>query len=318
MNIDYARYFIELSRAGSFYGAAKGLYMSQQGLNKAITALEEELGTKLVERGKRGVTLTAEGQRFLEFAEKMTADYQGFLSTLYNDQIRAEEVDPTTVHVTYYASQILASSPEHMETLRDTIYLEEPFEKIQHRALNSEGSDLCFVDLHANTAAKILSDPNLVFDASLISDIGVICRADSPLASRVSLSRREVASYPCAVNGFKEMGQIFDWLFRDSPLQDVRVRVTNPRTLLRFVLAREDGIALLDSFGFHLFQINPSIPTDDLVFVPLSTPEARCLLGFLQPKHVKPTPRVSSMIDGFASFMQSRHAEYMKRYPLTT
>ena len=65
MQIESLRYFIELARAGSFYGAAKNTFLSQQGLNKAITSLESELGVKLVERSRRGVRLTSEGEAFL-------------------------------------------------------------------------------------------------------------------------------------------------------------------------------------------------------------------------------------------------------------
>ena len=61
MNIETIRYFEEVARAESFYGAAKRLAVSQQGLNKAITSLERELSTKLLERSRKGVTLTPTG-----------------------------------------------------------------------------------------------------------------------------------------------------------------------------------------------------------------------------------------------------------------
>ena len=50
MQIDTLRYFVELARVGSFYGASKNVFISQQGLNRAISSLESELGVKLVER----------------------------------------------------------------------------------------------------------------------------------------------------------------------------------------------------------------------------------------------------------------------------
>lgn len=83
MNIETIRYFEEVARAESFYGAAKRLAVSQQGLNKAITSLERELSTKLLERSRKGVTLTPTGKSFLAFAQKVTADYGEFLDALY-------------------------------------------------------------------------------------------------------------------------------------------------------------------------------------------------------------------------------------------
>lgn len=50
MQVDAFRYFIELARAGSFNKAAQRSFITQQGLNKAISTLEDELGMKLVER----------------------------------------------------------------------------------------------------------------------------------------------------------------------------------------------------------------------------------------------------------------------------
>ena len=61
MQIESFRYFEELARVGSFYGAAKSVYISQQGLNKAISSLESELGVKLIQRESRGVRLTSSG-----------------------------------------------------------------------------------------------------------------------------------------------------------------------------------------------------------------------------------------------------------------
>ena len=65
MQIKTLRYFVELAKAGSFYAAAKNLLISQQGLSKAISSLEDELGLTLVNRSSRGVRLTREGEVLL-------------------------------------------------------------------------------------------------------------------------------------------------------------------------------------------------------------------------------------------------------------
>ena len=110
MNIETIRYFEEVARAESFYGAAKRLAVSQQGLNKAITSLERELSTKLLERSRKGVALTPTGKSFLAFAQKVTADYGEFLDALYNpDEEHKREEDPFNIHVTHYSAQIASA-----------------------------------------------------------------------------------------------------------------------------------------------------------------------------------------------------------------
>ena len=72
------RYFLAVCREKNISKAAKKLYLSPQGLNKAIHALEEELGLKLFERGRFGAELTESGQRLYEKARQFAAQYEAF------------------------------------------------------------------------------------------------------------------------------------------------------------------------------------------------------------------------------------------------
>lgn len=64
MNIDQIRYFLEVSRTKNFTEAAKSLYISQPSLSKSIQLLEEEIGVKLLDRGKRRIEMTEAGMLF--------------------------------------------------------------------------------------------------------------------------------------------------------------------------------------------------------------------------------------------------------------
>ena len=66
MNINQLRYFVELSRSRSFSKAAKNLNISQPALSLQIQKLEEEFSFAFIERSMRPLTLTYEGERFLE------------------------------------------------------------------------------------------------------------------------------------------------------------------------------------------------------------------------------------------------------------
>jgi DNA-binding transcriptional LysR family regulator len=60
------RYFVALARLGNFGRAARELHISQSALTKHIRSFEEDLGTLLLIRHSRGVTLTRAGLRLLE------------------------------------------------------------------------------------------------------------------------------------------------------------------------------------------------------------------------------------------------------------
>lgn len=57
--------FVEAQRRGSITRAAEALDVAQPTLTARLRGLEQELGTPLLIRGRRGVTLTAAGRRFL-------------------------------------------------------------------------------------------------------------------------------------------------------------------------------------------------------------------------------------------------------------
>jgi len=65
--------FLQVVRAGSFNRAAEGLLMSQSAVSQHIHDLENGLGTKLFERGRRGVSLTKAGSTFYDYALRVFA-----------------------------------------------------------------------------------------------------------------------------------------------------------------------------------------------------------------------------------------------------
>lgn len=61
MDLRVLHYFLTVAREQSFTKAAKQLHITQPTLSRQLAALEEELGTKLLDRGGHKITLTGEG-----------------------------------------------------------------------------------------------------------------------------------------------------------------------------------------------------------------------------------------------------------------
>lgn len=66
--------FVAVADAGSFAKAGNRLRLSPPAVTRAISALENRLGTRVFNRTTRSLTITDVGQRFLEHARRLLAD----------------------------------------------------------------------------------------------------------------------------------------------------------------------------------------------------------------------------------------------------
>ena len=73
--VDEWRIFGAVESRRSFVEAARSLRRSPQTVTRAIAALEERLGTRLFNRTTRSVSLTSEGERYLERSRRALAEF---------------------------------------------------------------------------------------------------------------------------------------------------------------------------------------------------------------------------------------------------
>ena len=80
MDVKQIKYFLEVSKTGSFTSAAKKLYISAPGLVKSMDKLEEELGVRLFVRMRTGVSLTPAGHVLARYARPYIHQHEHILS----------------------------------------------------------------------------------------------------------------------------------------------------------------------------------------------------------------------------------------------
>src|ERR1700732_5533984 len=67
--------FVQAADTRSFVAAGRILGISASGIGKSVSRLEENRGVRLFHRSTRSVTLTAEGEMFLERARRILAEF---------------------------------------------------------------------------------------------------------------------------------------------------------------------------------------------------------------------------------------------------
>ena len=71
MELEQLRIFVAVAERGSFSAAAKDLFVSQSTTSRAVSALENEFGTALFNRGNRILGLTEAGESLLRDAREL-------------------------------------------------------------------------------------------------------------------------------------------------------------------------------------------------------------------------------------------------------
>ena len=73
MNIMHIKYAVEIADTRSISRAAENLYTSQPNLSRAIKDLEQDLSITIFKRTSKGISVTPEGEQFLEYAREIVS-----------------------------------------------------------------------------------------------------------------------------------------------------------------------------------------------------------------------------------------------------
>ncbi len=74
MELRQLRHFVAVAEEKNFSGASRRVHLSQPALTRSIKALEDQLETRLLDRGPQGASLTRPGELFLEYARMILND----------------------------------------------------------------------------------------------------------------------------------------------------------------------------------------------------------------------------------------------------
>ena len=98
MNVRFLETFLWVARLNSFRLTAEKLFTTQASISNRIAALEEELGVKLFVRDNKGVRLTPDGDKVLEYAEQIVGRAHALRMSLgqasgYEGKVRIGAID---------------------------------------------------------------------------------------------------------------------------------------------------------------------------------------------------------------------------------
>ncbi|WP_312665504.1 LysR substrate-binding domain-containing protein [Pantoea sp. CTOTU49201] len=210
--------FVTTAQQGSFTAAAERLGLTKSAVGKSVSRLEDRLGLKLFQRSTRRLSLTPDGERFLNSC-------QNAIDIL--EQAEAE----LTSHILQPAGRLRVDLPAAFGRQRILPILLQITRKYPELALTITFSER-FVDLIEEGVDLVirigeLADSSGLVARRLTTQKLVICASpEYLLAHGEPVSVGELSQHQCVV-GFRR-NQPLSWLLRDG--EGVITRFTPPPT----------------------------------------------------------------------------------------
>lgn len=300
MRLEYYYYLIRLVDAGSLSKAAASLYVSPQGLSKAIQQMSAELGVPIFYRDKNGLHLTSAGNEVYKAAKQITAIHDSLKETLHpyaNDALMSETIIYSSSHI----------NVAFLHRALSKYYRKNPKAKI--KLIELPPWEICKIRDVPDNAIRFFSlvEPTLdTFLDSLGSDyafheldrVPVLCRVSdqSPLAAQRKIYRNDLKEYSLAL--FSDEHEVVDTLFGPSASSKVGILVTNYPLLCELISNDKSLVGVTDL----LIERNLRFPS--VKAVPLE-PTVYTVYGYIVRKDIQLSPTIVGLLEVICDELQT-------------
>lgn len=193
ITIQQMEILIALVETGSFTKAAGRFFLSQPSLTKQIQNLEGAVGTRLVNRGSAGISLTPEGQILCDYAKRilrLREDAKDRIERIKEQESGHIYISASTIPATYILPRLLSLLKKTYPDMQVHIQTHDSEETLQI-VLNDQ-AELGFIGKEPANRKLVV---NRLWQDRLVLAVPV----DHPLAKRGSVTVEELARAPFIV-----------------------------------------------------------------------------------------------------------------------
>ncbi len=194
MNLSQLRHLLALTQTGSFSRAAEQLHVTQSALSRSISALEEELGLKLVDRIGKSNELTPFGLSVVERARRIVQEAGELQRSA--ELYQTGQGGPLRLGLGATPSAVLMA-PLLVHLVREhprlKVWLSSGSIPMQLQALRMRNLDGLVVDWLA-----LPQDQDLQIERLPAMRSGFLCRPGHPLHGRRRIGLADLSRYPIA------------------------------------------------------------------------------------------------------------------------
>jgi DNA-binding transcriptional LysR family regulator len=292
--------YIDLvARTGSIRRAAERLHISSTAVNRAILALERELGAQLFERRQNGVRLSSAGEAYVLFARQTLGGLERVRSEMEDLRgIRRGRIAIAAIQSvagTLLAQAIAAFQARYPGVVFEVAVLGND------AILEALESDTVELGIAFNPPPHAGTTTLAILEQSLC----VVMADAHPLSGRTSLRLHECLEYRLALADSSRIGrQLMDTMLRRAGFRGAPALVSDSFELLAAWCRAGTGLC---------FQIGVGVPQGTgLVAVPLQEPGAPGPLVVLAHRGRVLTRQASAFADALVSLLHEQPAPSLR------
>lgn len=276
MTLQQLRYLIAVVEKGSMTEAAKTLFISQPSLSNAIKEVERNIGFRIFNRSRAGVTLTAKGMEFLGYARRVIQQMDVRESKYGDAQDAKQRFCVSTQHYTFTANAFVELVKERGREKYDLMFNETQTHQIIED-VRSRFSDLGVLYL-SRANARVLSAEfarnDVEFHQLFVASPHVFLRRGHPLTASDHITLEDLRPYPKL--GFVQ-GRYESASYAEDPFNDIEsdrtIRVSDRAAIENLMIG-------LDGYTIATGILPNRLHGDDIVALPLDADE-RMHVGYI-------------------------------------
>lgn len=285
------RYFVKVAECANFTHAAEELYVTQPMLTRAIKALEEDLGTKLIERTSKSFRLTDAGILFYQQASEMLNKYDDIYRSI--DDIKSIKKGQVKLSIpgvlidVYFAPLLARFGEEHPGI---DINIIEEGSKDTAKSVMSGKVDLGLAMLPIDSAS------NMNINIVISDEAHVLMSKKHPLAKYSVIPVEEL--YTQSIITFGETSTLHDEFLKLCFSKGFKPRITYKTLMANFTFQM---VSMEKCIAFLPRPIISHFITDDLTSRPISP-------------SIKWEIAIISKSDRYCSYATANLISFMRKY----
>ena len=268
MELRHLRYFVAVAETGSLTVAAeKKLYTSQPSLSRQIKDLEDQVGTSLLSRSSRGITLTDAGKAFLDHARLALHQVDAAVEAAR----RASQPAKQRFSMGFLTGQEMTWLPEAMLVLRAElpnidVTVSSDYSPDLGEAVARGRMDVAFM--------RAEPELDLIYRRVSQEPLVALMPSDHPLTARTSVRAKDLIGLPfiAMANKARVLRSVIDQYLEQAGVEITPAQLVDNPAMVMSLVASTRGIALIPSYVERLMPwsvvsrpLADNAPTIDLV-----------------------------------------------------